>query len=123
MNRRQANRIMFRAEVAQRTALARQPNPPATPKYSGVFRMLTAADKAWLADRAKHMRNVYYHYVNPSTATLTPEAIEFIAGMAATGLLGDDGDAGTRHALKFKSAMNYASMWLATNQIGPVPLD
>ncbi len=91
------------------------------PRHSGVYRALTASDRVYLSDRANHMRNVFFSF-NPASAwILTPDQIALIAGMAATGLLGDDGDAGTKKARKFAQAMEFASNWLETHQFGAAP--
>ncbi len=82
---------------------------------SGVYRALSPSDKTYLADRVNHMRNVYWHFAEQPSSVLNPDQIGFLAVMAATGLLGDDGDAGTRHARKFGQAVEYASAWLASH--------
>jgi hypothetical protein len=93
---------------------------PSPPRRSGAYRALTTSDKAYLANRAERMRNVYFFFAESSTSRLNPDQIGFIASMAATGLLGDDGDAGTRHARKFGQAIQYASAWLRDHQLGPI---
>ncbi len=95
----------------------RNANPP---RHSGVYRALTASDRNYLTNRVEHMRNVFFTFAEQSSGILNPDQIGFIAAMAATGLLGDDG--GTpQHERKFMQALEFASNWLETHQVGPIP--